>query len=145
MASTPFKVVSWAPLEPITDEKLDAMTNNDNWLRDNMVRGKYSGHGVHRDTGIRLAAGLVMIPAGKHANRRRRVNFGSYFSEACNPIVTTGTVSAAQRQIFVTINGPGARLHPQREGFDVQVHVESRNRRRKIKRNFYVAWHALGF
>ena len=39
MASTGFKVVSWSPRDPITDDKLDAMVSNDNWLRDNMMRG----------------------------------------------------------------------------------------------------------
>lgn len=145
MASTPFKVISWAPLEPITDEKLDAMVSNDNWLRDNMMRGRYAANGVTRETGLRMASGLALITSGKAASKTRGVGFGSYFSESCKPIVTTGIVSAAQRQIYVTIDGPGTKPQPTRDGFQVHVFVNSRNRRKKISRNFYVSWHALGY
>lgn len=145
MASTPFKVVSWSPLEPITDEKLDAMVSNDNWLRDNSVRGRYSSHGIERTEGIRIAAGLVLIPAGRRGYRRRYVNLGDFFSQGCRPIVTTGVISTSQRKIFATVDGPGSKPHPQREGFQVHVAAESRSKKRRIKRNFYVAWHALGF
>lgn len=145
MASTPFKVISWSPQDPITAGKLNTMVSNDNWLRDNTVRGKYSANGVHRDSGIRIASGLALITSGKRAQRRKYVSFGNYFSESCRPIVTTGIVSASQRQIFATIDGPGAKPQPTRDGFQVHVHVESRNKKRKISRNFYVSWHALGY
>jgi hypothetical protein len=145
MASTPFQVVSWAPLEPITDEKLDAMVSNDNWLRDNMVLGQYGANGVKRDSGIRIASGLALITSGKSANKSKFVAFNNYFSDSCKPIVTTGIVSASQRQIFATIDGPGSKPQPTRDGFQVHVHVNSSNKKKKISRNFYVSWHALGY
>lgn len=145
MASTPFKVISWAPLDPITDEKLDAMVSNDNWLRDNMVRGTYDAHNVKRTEGLRMASGLALIPSGKNASASRSVSFGSFFSESCNPIVTTGIVSSSQRQIYATIDGPGSKPHPTRDGFQVHVFVESNAKGKKISRNFYVSWHALGY
>ena len=145
MASTPFKVVSWAPLDPITDEKLDAMVNNDNWLRDNMMRGKYSANSVNRENGMRMLAGLALITSGKAASKSVNVSFGNYFSEACRPIVTTGIVSAGQRQIYSTIDGPGSKPQPTRDGFQAHVFVNSSNKKKKIARNFYISWHALGY
>lgn len=145
MASTEFKVISWAPLDPITDEKLDAMVGNDNWLRDNMVRGRYGANGVNRDTGIRIASGMALITSGKAATKTKFVSFGNYFSDSCKPLVTTGIVSASQRQIFVTIDGPGSKPQPTRDGFQVHVYVNSTNKIKKISRNFYVSWHALGY
>ena len=145
MASTPFQVVSWSPLDPITDEKLDAMVSNDNWLRDNMVRGRYGANGVNRDTGIKVASGLALITSGKSATRSKYVSFGNYFSDSCKPIVTHGVVSSSQRQIFVTIDGPGSKPQPTRDGFQVHVYVNSNNKHKKISRNFYVSWHALGY
>lgn len=145
MASTAFKVVSWAPLDPITDEKLDAMVSNDNWLRDNQMRGQYGANGVTRETGLRMASGLALITAGKSASKSRSVSFGTYFSESCKPIVTTGIVSASQRQIYATIDGPGNKPQPTRDGFQVHVFVNSKNKKKKISRNFYVSWHALGY
>lgn len=145
MSSTAFKVVSWAPLDPITDDKLDAMVSNDNWLRDNMMLGKYSANGVNREVGTRMLSGLALITSGKSATKSRAVSFDTFFSESCKPIVTTGIVSAAQRQIFATIDGPGNKPQPTRDGFQVHVHVESKNKKKKISRNFYISWHALGY
>ena len=145
MGSTPFKVVSWSPRDPITNEKLNSMVSNDNWLRDNMVRGRYAANGVRRETGVRIASGLALITSGKAAKQARYVDFGTYFSESCKPIVTTGIVSASQRQIFATIDGPGSKPQPTRDGFQVHVHVESKNKKNKISRNFYVSWHAIGY
>lgn len=145
MASTPFKVVSWSPNDPITDEKLDAMVSNDNWLRDNMTISRYGANGVNRDTGIRIASGLALITSRKSAQATKFVGFGNFFSDGCKPIVTTGIVSASQRQIFATIDGPGSKPQPTRDGFQVHVFVNSTNKKKKISRNFYVSWHALGF
>lgn len=145
MASTPFKVVSWSPLDPVDADKLSAMVNNDNWLKDNTVRGRYGASTVKKDTGIRIAAGLVLITSGKTAQKTAYVSFGNYFSSGCHPVVTTGVVSSSQRQIFVTIDGPGRSALPSRDGFQAHVHVDSKNKKKGITRNFYVSWSALGF
>lgn len=146
MASTEFQVVSWQPLDVISQDKLSAMVNNDNWLRDNTVRARYSGNGVKKDTGIRILTGLVLITSGKSASPQpKTVGFDNYFSQSCTPIVTTGIISSAQRQIFVTIDGPGSALQPTRSGFNVNVYVNSTNKKKKISKNFYVSWHAIGF
>lgn len=138
-------MVSWSPRDPITDDKLDAMVSNDNWLRDNMMRGNYTANNVNRDAGLRIIGGLALITSGKSASKSKEVSFGDHFSESCKPIVTTGTVSSAQRQIDVTIDGPGTKKQPTRDGFEVHVHVQSNNKKKKIQRNFYVSWHALGY
>lgn len=140
-----FKVVSWAPLEPITDEKLDAMVSNDNWLRENMLSGQYKGHGVSKTTGVKIVSGLVMMPAGKANQVTKNVNFGNFFSTSCRPIVTTGIVSSFHRMIFATIDGPGSALHPTNQGFQVHVYVDSTSKTKKISRSFYVSWLAIGF
>ncbi len=146
MPATPFKVISWSPDEPIDDYKLDAMNSNDNWLRQVMVRGQYRANGVYRDEGIRLASGLALITARKASTAAVNVNFGQYFSDGCKPVVTTGIVSRAQRQIFVTVDGPGSQWLPSRDGFQVHVAViAAKKANKKISRNFYVAWHAVGY
>lgn len=145
MASTSFKVISWSPGDVITDYKLGALVNNDQWLRDNSLRARYVGHGVSRSENIRMLTGLVQIPSGKAANASKSVSFNGFFSDGCHPIVTTGIVSSSQRQIFATIDGPGKNLQPDRSGFTMHVHVNSNNKKQKISRNFYVSWHAIGY
>jgi hypothetical protein len=145
MASTVFKVVSWSPNDIITDEKLGAMVNNDEWLRDTMVIGKYSGNGVSRDTGVRILSGLTLIPSGKSNTDSKSVSFGNFFTEGCKPIVTTGVMSSSQRQISPTVTGPGTNNQPTRDGMTIYVYVVSSSKKKKITKNFYVSWIALGY
>lgn len=145
MAATPFKVVSWSPDDPITDEQMDNMVSNDNWLRDNSVNGLYTGHGVRRKEGVKIASGLALIHSRKQPSALKRVEFNNFFLSVCRPVVTTGTVSGSQRMVWVTIDGLG-KLHPDNRGFNAHVHVwASDKKNRRIKRNMYVAWHAVGY
>lgn len=146
MASTPFNVISWAPNDPITDEKLDAMVSNDGWLRDNMLMGRYRANNVTRDIGIKIASGVVTFTKGKNLSRETNVNFDGFFSQGCQPIVTTGILSSSHRSVFVTLTGPGTQAFPNRDGFKVQLNVSvKKNAPNKINRNIYVSWHALGW
>lgn len=140
-----FKVVSWSPDQPITDEQLDAMVSNDNWLRSNMVSGQYRGLGTTRTTGVKIISGLVPITASKSNQQVRNVSFGNFFSTSCMPIITTGVWSGSQRMVFATIDGPGSKPYPTRDGFQIHVYVDSTSKVKKITRNFYVSWIAVGF
>lgn len=145
MAATPFKVVSWSPDDPITDEKMDAMVSNDNWLRDNSVRGLYTGHGVRRKEGVKIASGLALIHSRKQNTASKRVEFNGFFLSVCRPVVTTGLVSSSQRMVFVSIDGLGT-MHPDNRGFNAHVLVTANDKKnRRIKRNMYVSWHAVGY
>lgn len=145
MAATEFKVVSWTE-EVVSVDKLEAMVSNDNWIKTKMTQSFYSAFSKKRDEGIRIASGLVLITARKSASASKTVQFGEFFSPGCRPIVTTGTVSKAQRKIWVTIDGPGNELHPTSDGFQVHVVVNASSKKnKKISPNFYVAWHALGY
>lgn len=146
MAATPFKVISWSPNETITDEKLDAMVSNDNWLKQNMVLGRYSAHGITRVEGIRISSGLALITARRAATASVNVGFGGFFSDGCKPIVTTATVATSQRRLITTIDGPGTRSTPTREGFQIHVFADADKKQdRKITKNLYVSWIALGY
>jgi hypothetical protein len=146
MASTPFKVVSWSPNDVITDEKLGNMVFNDDWLKDNRMAGKYKGNSVSIDTGIKLLVGIATIGSSKSANASKAVDFENHFTEGCKPNVTTGIISSTQRQIFVTVDGPGNKAQPTRDGMQIHVHVESSNKKKKkITDMFYVHWQAVGY
>jgi hypothetical protein len=145
MASTVFKVLSWSPNDPITDEKLQGMVDNDNYLRDNMTRSQYAASGVTKNTGVKIASGFALIAARKGREASRQVGFSNYFSDGSHPIITTSPVSRAQRMIWVTHQGLGSNLLPTRDGFVVVVNIDSTTKKKNITHNFYVAWHALGF
>lgn len=145
MASTPFQVVSWSPNDPISDEKLDAMVGNDNWLRDNMLQGRYQNAGTTRDIGVKIAGGVIPISAGKGTTRTKQVLFDGYFSQSCAPIVTTGVISAKQFQIYCTISGIGNTIQPTRDGFEAHVFATAVNKHKRVAKGVYVTWQALGF
>lgn len=145
MAQTPFKVISWSPNELVSDDKLDAMVSNDNWLRDNMTQGYYTGHGVARKEGVKIAGGLALITARKADTAAKRVDFNNFFLSVCKPIVTTGIISGQQRRIWCTVDGIG-KLHPDNRGFFVNVAIHAEHKKnRRIARNMYVSWQALGY
>lgn len=146
MAATPFKPVSWAPNQPITSEKLNAMASNDTYLRQTMVRGHYSAVGVNRVEGVKIMAGMIPFAPTKALHTARRVSFANFFSASCKPVVTTGLISAASKMVFVSVDGPGGHLLPTRDGCEISVmpfaYVQ---KNRKINATLYVAWHAVGY
>jgi len=145
MPITPYRAVSWEPNDILSADKLNRMTSNDQYLFDHMPRALYRAYGVRRDTGIKVAGGLCLIKASKRPTGTNTVNFGSFFSSRCDPIVTTGVVNSQQDRIFVAINGLG-KPQPDNRGFRVRVSVNAAHKKhQKIKRRFYVSWIALGY
>lgn len=145
MGATPFRAVSWAPNDLISEDKMDQMAANMNWLRDNTPRAHYRAHGVNKKDQIKIAAGLALITARKQPYASRRVSFGNFFSPNSRPIVTTGVISAKQRRIHVTVDGIG-QLHPDHTGFDVHIRIDANTKKNmRVLRNFYVSWQAMGW
>jgi hypothetical protein len=145
MSSAQFNVISWNPNDALSPDKLQTMSDNDVYLLNNMARAQYNGSGIKKDTGIRIASGLALITARKSRYATVAVNFNSYFSQSCKPQVTTGIVADSQRQIWATLQGPGANLLPTSDGFQITAYVDTLTKIKKITRNFYVSWHALGY
>lgn len=147
MASTAFKVVSWSPLDPITKDKLDAMVSNDNFLKDNMISGQYSRGSINRRTGLRVLTGIMPVPSHpKSGSYDKVVNLGTFFSQNCMPMITTGIYSQHHRKVFVTIDGPGNVKYPTSSSFAMHVRVEGAKAGAKINRKpFDIVWVAVGY
>lgn len=132
-------------MEMITVNDMNQLSHNQQFIFEQMPRANYRGFGVHRSEGIKLAAGLIAIGASKKPYASNDVRFGNFFAPRCNPIVTTGIVASHQHRIFCTIQGLGT-LHPDNRGFRARVTIDAATKKnRKIARNFYVSWQALGY
>lgn len=142
MAATPYKPITWSPNELITEDKLDQIANNSQWLFENTPRAVYEAYGVKRTTGVKIAAGTVLFNGSKTAFQTKAVYFSNFFSAASKPVVTTGVISF-QRRTFVITNGFGV-YQPDSRGFEIVVECESTSVN-KIERDFYVSWMAVGF
>ena len=146
MATTPFKSVQWSPGELIGEDKMDDLGSNQTWLRDNTPRAFYTfPGGARRDTGIKIAAGRVLIPPGTGDSASATVRFNNFFSSGCNPIITTGVNASFNRRIFCVFNGFGD-LQPDHTGFQVYVNVAAELAKfDSIQSRFWVTWQALGY
>lgn len=146
MAATVFKPISWAPNEPITDDKLNTMATNDTYLRNVMVRGHYIAQGVNRNEGIKIMGGMVAFAPTKQLHTQKNIGFANFFSTGCQPIVTTGLISTLSKMVFVSVDGPGQNLMPSSTGAQISVMPFAyQPGNRKINKTLYVAWHALGW
>lgn len=141
-----FKAINWTPSEMVGEAKMDAMTDNAEWLYRNTPRAIYTtSGGLRRVEGTRIVAGRVLVAKRAADSATVQVRFGNFFSTRCDPIVTTGVVSDAQTQIFCVISGIG-QLLPDSRGFNVGVNVAAEvEKNDKISESFYVTWHAMGY
>lgn len=141
-----FKAINWTPTEMIGERKMDAMTDNAEWLFKNTPRAVYTlPGGLRRAEGIKLASGRVIITKRNTDKATVEVRFGNYFSTRCEPNITTGVVSGGQTQIFCIVHGIG-RLIPDARGFQVGVNIAAQNEKKdKILESFYVSWNAMGY
>jgi len=145
MPITPYRALSWEPNDVVSADKMNRMTSNDQYLFDHMPKALYRAYGTRRDTDIKIAGGLCLIRAGKRPEGTNNVNFGSFFSPRCDPIITTGVNNSEQHRIFVAIHGLG-QARPDNRGFRVRVTVNAAHKKhQRIKRRFYVSWIALGY
>lgn len=105
MGATPYKAVTWGD-EPIYKDKLNQMTNNEQWLFENAPVVNYNTYGIKRNAGLKIMAGIAVVPAAKAASASATVNFGTFFSSGCKPVITVGTQpTGAQGRFHVSIKG----------------------------------------
>lgn len=144
--STTFRVVNWAPNELVGEDKMDQLNANTEWLFRNTPRAEYTlPSGLRRDTGIKIASGLVRFPPSKLDNAVGSVRFGNFFSVNCEPIITTGVYTNGTRKFFAVVSGFGT-LKPDHRGFQAGVKIEaSYDKNDKFESTVYVSWIALGY
>jgi hypothetical protein len=146
MAALPYKSVSWGD-EPILKDKLNTMTNNDQWMFENMPRISYDAHSVRKTTGMKILAGKTLIPATSTNTIQIITYFNGYFSPGCNPIVTTGfNPTNGQNRYHVATYGLDGRLLTDHRGMLVTVSAdEFSSEVRRITGPVWVNWIAVGW
>lgn len=145
MATTPYKPVSWSDGEPTYTSKLARMANNDQWLFENTPRMRYSAHGVTRNEGIKVAAGIKMIVVNQQSHHIVQVDFGSFFSSACYPVVVVGGIINRQTVRCHTGARALSGLQIDSRGFEIIATADNPHTGDYIPSNFYVPWIAMGF
>jgi hypothetical protein len=118
MTATPFKAISFSPGEILTRAKLNQMTNNEQWLFENILQGQYNAHYIKRTSGLKLAAGIATFAVTTKGGRSVNVYFGSFFSVGCKPIVVGQAAGHGSGRLICAVTGPGANNNwPDHTGF----------------------------
>ena len=121
MAATPYKAVLWGNNEPLATDKLNQMANNSQYLFENMPKVTYSAYGIKKATSVKVIAGIVSIAPNKSLWASQRVEFGSYFSAGCKPVIVTGMQPTAGKWRFQTIVKGIGTYYPDHRGCELAV------------------------
>lgn len=146
---TTFKATNWSQNEMITQSKANVSNNNIDWLFRNTPRAKYSlpgnGRDLQRNEGIKIAGGRIIIAEPTKSDAEGEVRFGNFFSNGCEPIVTTGVISTFPG-IACAISGIGGGI-PDQRGIKVKVKISDwlKTTRPTFGETFYIAFNAMGF
>lgn len=89
MTARPYVPVSWGD-EPVYNDKLNQMCNNEQWLFENSPRMFYNSFGLKKTSGVKIMAGILTLPVGNRRIRSGLFYFGSFFSSGSRPIVVVG-------------------------------------------------------
>jgi hypothetical protein len=144
MGTTTFKPVNWNPNEIVSEEKMDQIANNVQWVKENKPDALYTlPQGTKRYSGVKVCGGRAIIPPNAKSDTANvRVRFSNFFTSRCQPLITTGVVSNHIRT-FCIVNGING-LIPDDTGFEIQV-MKFSQKQENINKTFYVNWIALGY
>jgi hypothetical protein len=136
----------WADNEDLDVDKLNAMTNNDQWLFENMPRARYAGN-VSKDSGVKILGTRAVIGPNTSSSGGARIYFGNTFSTGCTPIVVASVIPTNwQRRFHCVVNGLGKNIFPDHNGCLITVSsAEVNPKNMKMASNVYVQVVAIGW
>lgn len=137
--TTEFVPVGWSPNEPVWTQKLQQMVGNDQYLFERQPKIRYNAYGVTRDTTLKIASGVVVMPTGSEVTKKL-VYFGNFFTAGCQPVVLVSLVTNSEKRITVSAQGLN-QIAPGHEGFK----IVSADHVGKINNIHYVSWIAVGY
>lgn len=144
--ATPYKPVSWGN-EYISSDKLNIMTSNDQFLFERTPVVYYKGYGVSKKSGgMKMLSGIVVFPANKKVSAAtKNYYFGSFFSQGCKPLVTTGIATSSGGRYHAIVRGHGG-LSPDHRGLRVTLLANAATvKKSKIYHKTYVFFTATGY
>lgn len=145
MPATPYQPVSFNG-EMITTQKMNQMTNNDQWLFENTPRIRYNAAGITRDQSLKVMSGKTPFTISSIDYENVNVYFGSFFSAGCKPVVTAVVeTTGGWLRKFLTIRGAnGGELD--NTGFIAHITThEPTGVGNQIEAGGWVHWTAVGY
>lgn len=145
MAATPYRPISWTD-KNLTQEKLQQLSNNDQWLFENSPRLRYNYQNglIVRDNGLKIIVGKTAYGTRASDAVDIHVYFGSFFSAACKPVISISVeTTGAWLRKRVTIRGIGGEIDYR--GFVAHLSTDEPYVAKNIEAPGWIHWHAAGF
>lgn len=142
---TVFKAIVWSPNELIGESKMDTLVSNSEFLFYNTPRALFTDTGIARVEGVKIASGRGIITARTSDTAGLTISFGNFFSNGCQPIITTGINSEGETAIFCVVSGISTAI-PDNTGFKVEANVATTIAANdQFLRSVYINWMAVGY
>lgn len=121
MASTEYAPISFNADEPITDDKMNQLSSNVQWIYENTPRVFYNAHGLKKTGGTKILAGMALAPATRTTLSTVTVYFGTFFSQGCKPIVVaTPNTLTVRTRLQTVVSGIGTG-YPDHRGAEIKI------------------------
>lgn len=146
MAATPYKPTTWGD-EPVFTDKLNQMANNEQWLYENTPRMMFSAWGIKRTSGVKVLAGIAICQGNQALWSPTSVNFGTFFSSGCKPVVVTGTQPTSSKWRYHTIIKGIGTYYPDHRGIEIHVGADyyGTSTRNTVDSRVYVHYVVIGW
>lgn len=132
----------------VTNNDLDQMQANLQWLKDNTPRSRFFRENTDTTSDdMVLVSGRVSIDKSKESQTAiKSIRFGRAFASNCRPNVSLGIVCQPGMNVHVVVNGPDNQLLPNSSGFQIKAYVPGTSKKTwKINKDFHVCWQAVGY
>lgn len=147
MAVDSFKDVTWNSDDAVTADKLNLMSQNSRYLLERQAKLTYNAYGIQKDSGLKIAAGIITAPRNTSDSQLVNVYFGSFFTPGCQPVISLGCHSPVQGRIMLTFMGLGGHTAvPDHRGFICRLGLADKNPATQFFiQSVYVHWIAVGY
>lgn len=113
-----YKRINWGSLsEPVSNNKLNDMINNMDYLYEKMITGYYNMFGVTRETGLSIRVGAAKLPYSEANYLGVSHYFAKPFLPGTRPIIVSGFSTDMRWRIFMALRGFDGRAVPDHTGF----------------------------
>ena len=146
MAALPYAPTSWSDNEPILTDKLRQMSNNDQYLFEQLSTVYYNANAIKKTSGMKIMASTVSVsPNLSSPNGMATFYFGTFFTVGCKPMVIASINSYPQGRFHLNTRGIGT-FWPDHRGFEVRIAADELNTaNNKIYNRVWVMFIAMGF
>lgn len=122
--TAPFQSVAFNINDQALVQKFNQMSNNDQYLFENLAKVRYRSNALSRDTSVKVLSVRTPIAANTARQVRADIYWNGFFSSGCSPICVATAISHPQKRLNVTVCGLGGVVLPDSRGCMAQIEAD---------------------